>query len=160
MVSNLPADRDKWLFEPKLDGYRVIAVKFGGRADLYSMDGKLYNGEFPKILEALQNLSHKDVVLDGEIVAVEPSGRPNFDALQNRRSTKLPIYYIAFDCLHFEERDLLDRRLRKGRRFLPKSPTNSLNHSSRYSSSVRKWILTQQLQSFVRPKSKAWLRSD
>jgi ATP-dependent DNA ligase len=44
MVSTLPADRDKWLLEPKLDGYRAIAVKSGGRADLYSMDGKLYNG--------------------------------------------------------------------------------------------------------------------
>jgi ATP-dependent DNA ligase len=76
--------------------------------------------EFPQILEALQKLSHKDVVLDGEIVAVEPSGRPNFNALQNRRSTKVPIYYIAFDCLHFGERDLLDTAIEERKRVLAK----------------------------------------
>jgi ATP-dependent DNA ligase len=120
MVSNLPADRDKWLLEPKLDGYRVIAVKSGGRADLYSMDQKLYNVEFPQILEALQKLRHQDVILDGEIVAVEPSGRPNFNALQNRRSTKLPIYYVAFDCLHFEQRDLLETAIEERKKVLAK----------------------------------------
>jgi len=120
MVSNLAADRDKWLLEPKLDGYRAIAVKSGSRSDLYSMDGKLYNGEFPRILEALQKLSHQDVILDGEIVAVEPSGRPNFNALQNRRSTTLPIYYIAFDCLHFDGMDLLDRAIEERKKVLAK----------------------------------------
>jgi hypothetical protein len=43
MVPSLPADRSKWLLEPKLDGYRVIAVKAGGNANLYSMDSKIYN---------------------------------------------------------------------------------------------------------------------
>jgi len=60
------------------------------------------------------------VVLDGEIVAVEPSGRTNFNALQNRRSTKLPIYYIVFDCLHFEERDPLDRAIEERKEALAK----------------------------------------
>jgi ATP-dependent DNA ligase len=48
------------------------------------MDSKIYNQEFPAIYKALEKLMHKDVVLDGEIVAVEPTGRPNFNALQNR----------------------------------------------------------------------------
>jgi bifunctional non-homologous end joining protein LigD len=116
MVASLPDDRSKWLLEPKLDGYRVIAVKSSGHANLYSMDAKIYNQEFPAIYDALQKLIHKSVVLDGEIVAVEPNGRPNFNALQNRKSTKLPIYYIAFDCLYFKGRDLLDKAIeeRKG----------------------------------------------
>jgi bifunctional non-homologous end joining protein LigD len=87
MVSNLPADRDKWLLEPKLDGCRAIAVKSGGRADLYSMDENLYNVEFSQILEALQKLRHQDVILDGEILAVEPSGRPEF-----QRAAKPALY--------------------------------------------------------------------
>jgi ATP-dependent DNA ligase len=49
------------------------------------MDSKIYNQEFPEIYEALEKLLHKSVVLDGEIVAVEPSGSPDFNALQNRR---------------------------------------------------------------------------
>jgi bifunctional non-homologous end joining protein LigD len=92
MVPRLPEDRSKWLLEPKLDGYRVIAVKSADHANLYSMDSKVYNQEFPEIYQALEKLLHKDIVLDGEIVAVEANGRPNFNALQNRKSTKLPIY--------------------------------------------------------------------
>ncbi|HEY2236979.1 MAG TPA: hypothetical protein VGK01_26160 [Candidatus Angelobacter sp.] len=118
MVPKLPDDRSKWLLEPKLDGYRVIAVKSGGHAEIYSMDSKSYNREFPAIYDAVSGLFVKDVVLDGEIVAVEENGRPNFNALQNRRSTKLPIYYIAFDCLHFKGRDLLDKPIEERKKYL------------------------------------------
>jgi bifunctional non-homologous end joining protein LigD len=88
MVPRLPDDRTNWLLEPKLDGYRVIAVKSAGHANLYSIDAKVYNQEFPVIFNALSKLLVKDVVLDGEIVAIEANGRPNFNALQNRRSTR------------------------------------------------------------------------
>lgn len=118
MVSRLPDDRSKWLLEPKLDGYRAIAVKSSGHSNLYSMDAKIYNSEFPEIYDALTKLMVKDVVLDGEIVAVEPTGRPNFNALQNRKSTKLPIYYVVFDCLHFKGRDLLDRPIEERKKYL------------------------------------------
>jgi bifunctional non-homologous end joining protein LigD len=82
------------------------------------MDAKIYNHEFPDIYSALTKLLHRDVVLDGEIVAVEPSGRPNFNALQNRKSGKLPIYYVAFDCLHYKGRDLLDNPIEERKKVL------------------------------------------
>lgn len=81
MVPRLPDDRSKWLLEPKLDGYRAVAVKTGGHSTLYSMDARVYDSEFPEIFSALTRLLHKNVVLDGEIVALEPTGRPNFNAL-------------------------------------------------------------------------------
>jgi DNA ligase D-like protein (predicted ligase) len=118
MVSRLPEDRERWLLEPKLDGYRVIATKTGGKANLYSMDAKIYNAEFPEIHSAISKMLSDKVTLDGEIVAVEPSGRPNFNALQNRKSTKLPIYYIAFDCLHYKGRDLLDKPIEERKKYL------------------------------------------
>lgn len=118
MVATLPADRTQWLLEPKLDGYRAVAVKCATQANLYSMDGKIYNSEFPHVHEALKNLTLKEVVLDGEIVAVEPSGRPNFNALQNRRSTKLPIYYVVFDCLHRQGKDLMDKPIEERKKVL------------------------------------------
>jgi bifunctional non-homologous end joining protein LigD len=64
------------------------------------------------------------VVLDGEIVAVEPTGRPNFNALQNRKSTKLPIYYVAFDCLHYKGRDLLDKPIEERKKYLAQIATD------------------------------------
>src|SRR6266851_7276681 len=79
MVSTLPADNTKWLYEPKLDGYRAIAVKNGDSANLFSMEGRRFDERFPRVLAALNNLTAKGIVLDGELVAVEPSGRPNFN---------------------------------------------------------------------------------
>jgi ATP-dependent DNA ligase len=110
-VPKLPSDNSKWLYEPKLDGYRAIALKNAGRPTLYSMDGQVYDRKFPKIFEALSKIIHKDFVLDGELVALEPNGRPNFNELQNHQHTNLPIFYIAFDILHFNKRDLLDQPL-------------------------------------------------
>jgi hypothetical protein len=86
VVSTLPADNSKCLYEPKLDGYRAIAIKNGGSANLFSMEGRRFDERFPRVLAALNNLAAKSIVLDGELVAVEPSGRPNFNELQNAAS--------------------------------------------------------------------------
>jgi bifunctional non-homologous end joining protein LigD len=118
MVSRLPDDRARWLLEPKLDGYRAIATKTGGKANLYSMDAKIYNSEFPDIHSAISKMLSHEVTLDGEIVAVETNGRPDFNALQNRKSTKLPIYYVVFDCLHYKGRDLMDKPIEERKKYL------------------------------------------
>jgi len=47
-------------------------------------------------------------VLDGELVALEANGRPNFNELQNAAKTKLPIHYVVFDVLYHQGKDLLD----------------------------------------------------
>jgi bifunctional non-homologous end joining protein LigD len=57
-------------------------------------------------------------VLDGELVALEPTGRPNFNELQNHRHTSLPIFLIVFDILNFKQRDLLDRPLEERKKYL------------------------------------------
>ncbi|PYY13640.1 MAG: hypothetical protein DMG60_21530 [Acidobacteria bacterium] len=110
-VPKLPTDNSKWLYEPKLDGYRAIALKNAGRPTLYSMDGQVYDRKFPEVFDALSKIICKDFVLDGELVALEPNGRPNFNELQNHQHTSLPIFFIAFDILHFKKRDLLDEPL-------------------------------------------------
>jgi ATP-dependent DNA ligase len=117
-VPNIPADNSKWLYEPKLDGYRAIAVKNAGRPTLYSMDGQVYDRKFSRVLEGLSKIIHNDFVLDGELVALEPSGRPNFNELQNHQHTRLPIFYIAFDVLHFRRRDLLDEPIEERKKYL------------------------------------------
>jgi bifunctional non-homologous end joining protein LigD len=117
-VPKLPADSSKWLYEPKLDGYRAIAVKNAGRPALYSMDGQIYDTKFPRVFDALSRVFHKDLVLDGELVALESSGRPNFNELQNHRHTQLPIFFVVFDIMHFKERDLLDRPLEERKKIL------------------------------------------
>src|SRR5437773_11273878 len=78
-VSKLPEGLE-WLWEIKLDGYRALAVKSGTGVTLFSRRRKSLNSQFPYIVEALGDLPAGTVV-DGEVVAIVQSGRPDFDLL-------------------------------------------------------------------------------
>jgi bifunctional non-homologous end joining protein LigD len=105
-VAKLPEGED-WIYEIKQDGYRVIAVVDGYTVLLHSISGLDYTREFPNVTFALKNLKRK-TIFDGEIVALDEQGRANFQELQNRKSTRLPIVYYVFDLLHETGTDLLD----------------------------------------------------
>src|SRR5256885_17029663 len=82
-VSKLPEGLE-WLWQIKLDGYRALAVKSGNGLTLFSRRRKSLNRQFPYIVEALAGLPGGTVV-DGEIVAIDESVRPDFNRLQNFR---------------------------------------------------------------------------
>ena len=103
-VSKLP-DGLQWVFEIKLDGYRAIAVKADGRVSLFSRRRKSFDHHYPLIVEALAELPEGSVV-DGEIVALDESGRPDFNLLQNFRSEAQHIHYFIFDLLICQDHDL------------------------------------------------------
>src|SRR6202171_3317030 len=103
-VSKLP-EGSKWIWEIKLDGYRALAVKTGTGVTLFSRRRKSLNRQFPYIVEALAGLPAGTVV-DGEVVAIDESGRPNFNLLQNFRSEASRIQYYIFDLLCWKDRDL------------------------------------------------------
>jgi bifunctional non-homologous end joining protein LigD len=103
-VAKLP-DGQQWLYEIKLDGYRAEAVKSDGNLTLYSRRRKSFNRQFPLIVEALADLPD-NTVIDGEVVALNDSGRPDFNSLQNFRSAASHIHYFVFDLLIHKGRDL------------------------------------------------------
>jgi len=80
-------------------------VKSGGDLTLYSRRRKSFNRQFPLIVEALDDLP-QDTVIDGEVVAINRSGRPDFNLLQTFRSEASRIHYFVFDLLVYENRDL------------------------------------------------------
>ena len=104
LVSQL-RDGPKWLYEIKLDGYRVIAVKSGRQIALFSRRGKSFNEQFPDIAAALSDLPD-DTIVDGEVVALDSSGRADFHLLQSFRSQAARIHYFVFDLLCCKSRDL------------------------------------------------------
>jgi DNA ligase D-like protein (predicted ligase) len=95
----------QWLYEIKLDGYRAIAVKSEGKVSLFSRRRKSFNRQFPAVVEALRDLPDGTVV-DGEIVALDDSGRPAFYLLQHFRGAVERIRYFIFDLLCYKNRDL------------------------------------------------------
>ncbi len=103
-VTKLPSGPE-WVYELKLDGYRAVAINAKGKPSLYSRNRKAFNRQYPYIVEALNDLPQNTVV-DGEIVALDDAGRPNFNLLQHSRSQASRICYFVFDLLAYESHDL------------------------------------------------------
>ena len=116
LVTALPAG-EKWLFEIKFDGYRCIAVKRGREVLLLSRNEKVLNKRFPKVVDALARLKG-DFAIDGELVALDPQGRPSFQLLQNNLSRALPVYFYAFDLLNLDGELLVDLPIERRRELL------------------------------------------
>jgi bifunctional non-homologous end joining protein LigD len=106
----------EWQYEIKLDGYRALIVKRGDSVDVFSRRKNRMNSKYPGIASAFDGLA-ADTILDGEIVALDQDGRPNFTDLQNWRPKK-PIYFYAFDVLAFKGRDVTGLPLSERRRVL------------------------------------------
>src|SRR6516225_5507237 len=103
-VPKLP-NGSQWVYQIKLDGYRAIAVKSSGKLNLFSRRRNPFNRQYSLVLEALADLPDNTVV-DGEVVALNESGRPDFNLLQHYRAQASRIHYFVFDLLVYENRDL------------------------------------------------------
>jgi bifunctional non-homologous end joining protein LigD len=127
-----PGDRPftdaNWAWEPKLDGYRVLAFIGPDGVKLRSRRGLDLTPSFPRLVAELGQQA-AGMVLDGEIVAPGPDGKPSFNALQNRVQFKterelkaadqnVPAAFYAFDLLHFAGVDLQQRPYHERRRYL------------------------------------------
>src|SRR5947207_3097276 len=74
--------RDGWLFELKLDGYRLIASKSKGEALLLTRNGNDYTSVFPEIAKAVKALPCAECIIDGEVGVLKEKGLPRFSRLQ------------------------------------------------------------------------------
>ncbi len=114
-----PFDDPDWVFETKWDGYRVIAKIDAGRVALLSRRGTVITPDYPGIAAALAKLkgAHQ-AVIDGELVALDSSGRSRFQLLQNARNTRARLVYYAFDLLFLNGRNLRRSPLLERKRVL------------------------------------------
>ena len=124
-----PRSDPEWLYEPKLDGYRVIATVQGPKITLTSRRGIDLTPFFPEVVAELATQAVGQMVLDGEVIALESNGRPSFNAIQNRAQAKSPqqiaevqrthpAVFMCFDLLHFAGINLRSAPYIERRRYL------------------------------------------
>jgi bifunctional non-homologous end joining protein LigD len=129
-------DDEDWIFEIKWDGYRAIA-EIGDTIRLYSRNGLSFLPLYPQVADELSKIK-AHAVLDGEIVALNSSNKPDFQKLQqydSHRSLRL-IYYV-FDCLYYEGRSLMHLPLTERKKFAQKVIPES--NVIKYSDHVQAW---------------------
>src|SRR6266536_1765855 len=121
LVEKPPATGD-WIYELKFDGIRLIAVKRDEKVSLLSRNQNDLSGRFPEIVEAIENLSPRECVIDGEGVAVDDKGRSSFQLLQahEMEGRKSPIYFYAFDLLQLDGKSLIGVPLEERKNVLEK----------------------------------------
>ncbi len=124
VLSDKPFSSPDWVFERKLDGERCGALRRGGRVTLLSRTGRVMDGAYPELVDAL-SVKGPDLLIDGEIVAFK-GGQTSFERLQQRmqirdaeraRRSPVAIYYYIFDLLELAGEDvrplpLLERKAR------------------------------------------------
>jgi bifunctional non-homologous end joining protein LigD len=136
----LPSDDAGWMYELKWDGVRAIAYVDGGRARFLSRNGNDLTASFPELRPLGEALGARQAILDGEIVAFDPEGRPSFQLLQSRLHTSAdggdartrqrarskpsgtpaatPAVYVLFDVLHLDGASQLAEPYAKRRELL------------------------------------------
>ena len=116
---SLPPDDDKWGYELKWDGVRAVVYVDGGRPKALSRNDIDITRTYPELRAMAAELGSRQVVLDGELVALDEAGRPSFERLQPRMHVggeaqvrrlmrSVPVTYFVFDVLHLDGQSTLD----------------------------------------------------
>ena len=114
-VGKLTAER--YAFEGKFDGYRLLVEIDHGRLRLHSRNSNDVTAQYPQLQPLATALADHQVILDGEVVALDASGVPNFSQMQNRaRATRIEFW--AFDIVALDGHSLLQMKYRDRRRLL------------------------------------------
>ncbi len=107
-----------WLFEVKWDGYRAISRLHGGEAEIRSRQGNDLTERFSSVARGLTKaLKTPDLVVDGEVCALDEHGRASFSAMQQGKAGT-PLVLFLFDLLELEGEPLVDLPLTERRRRL------------------------------------------
>ncbi len=172
-----------WLFEPKLDGYRILAFVKDGQVTLLSRNGLDLTSRLPEVVSDLKAQDHDEMVLDGEVAALNEDGLPDFGLIQqvmgfDKGAVDRPIgganmVYYPFDLLYLDGVDLrkaplIDRKKLLGYVIEPSEHTSLVEYvegdgASFYSAAVGiglEGIIAKRRSSVYEPgaRSNAWLK--
>ncbi|MED1645580.1 RNA ligase family protein [Brevibacillus agri] len=121
-----PFDDGRFIYEPKIDGHRLILSKINGKTTLHTRHHNECTAQYPELCDL--PIDH-DVILDGEVYCIDADGQINFELIMSRFQTKgpdriaaatkrLPVGLMVFDILHLDGRDLRDLPLMQRKEIL------------------------------------------
>ncbi|MEN8144743.1 MAG: DNA ligase D [Gemmatimonadota bacterium] len=155
----------EWLFELKLDGYRMLASRSGPRIQIRTRNGNDATPTFPELARALKALPVGDFILDGEVVLHDEAGHPSFQRLQNRARVRRPIdikraslrrpaTFYSFDVLSLQGRDLRSLPLRQRKAILrevlpPTGPIRYVDHFDGVGEALYAQVLELRLEGII-----------
>lgn len=125
----LPSNDSGWAYEMKWDGLRALAYVAGGDVRLVSRTGRDITHAYPELARPPDAVANRQLVLDGEIVALTGGSWPDFEALQQRMnigsaaqakalSAQIPVSYLAFDLLWLDGRSVVEQQYAQRREVL------------------------------------------
>ncbi len=160
-----PFSSSDWIFELKLDGYRLLVERAGKTSHVLSRNGHELRDSFPEIALAAASLPFEHIILDGEVVAMDESGRPSFQRLQQRgkltrapdvvrASGAFPVIFFAFDIIALDGFDLRPLPLITRKEFLARivlgdGPIRHLDHFSGDGESLFRQVVGMGLEGIV-----------
>ena len=173
-----------WLFEPKLDGVRTIAIINDGEVKLLSRSGLDTTAQYPLVCEELARQPAHGLVIDGEIIATDDEGRPSFEVLAQRIHLKreedirraeaeVPVLFYVFDLLHLDGYDVSAAPLQQRRSLLERvlSPSDRVRVLEHFGGEGEaafeaarehglEGVVAKRLDSTYQPdtRSKVWLK--
>lgn len=164
-----PFDKKGWVFELKLDGYRMRAGRENGSARILTRNDNDATATFPEVAKAVAALPYDGLVFDGEIVVHDDQGRPSFQRLQNRaglsRTPEIrramvatPATFYVFDLLAFEDFDLrslpLEDRKQLLQRVLPAAgPLKYSEHIPEKGAALYQHVIELGLEGIIAKKA-------
>lgn len=115
-----PPEGDQWFHELKFDGYRMLCHLNGKKVRFWSRNGKDWTNRFPYIGKAVLSLPLKTAIFDGEVVAVDTSGRTSFQKLQQAigKTGDVGFVFQVFDLIYLEGYNLTKVTLRERKALL------------------------------------------
>ena len=176
LVSSGPLpDNDRYAFEVKWDGYRALIDAGPEGVTVWSRNGHVLTSRYPE-LQGLTRALTCSVLLDGEIVAIDENGKPDFAALwfRTRESSERPVCFMAFDVLRLDGEDLMDRPYRTRRALLEslelqgshwRTPESHVGAGEALFESTKRLglegVVAKKVHAHYRPgvRSKAWIKS-
>ncbi|MGH9027019.1 MAG: non-homologous end-joining DNA ligase [Acidimicrobiia bacterium] len=184
VTGELPREDDRYAYEMKWDGVRALISVEGGRIRATSRQGNDMTARYPELRGLGEALGATEVVLDGEIVALDDDGRPSFEVLQQRMNAgsessvrrlmkQVPVVCMLFDVLWLEGHSAMDLPYTERRALLERlelsdaywqTPTTTVGGGAKVRDAAAQLglegVVAKRLDSTYQPgrRSPAWIK--